>query len=224
MVFVWQTHKCPHCWVVNRFESVKYSYNSWSVQDFYNKIKIANWYDYWRDWFSFEEAYFSSCTNCHKLIVILWDQIIYPLSSIRGNAPEEVPWTISSDYNEACLVEPYSKKASWALARRCLQSILIDQWIKWKDLNTQIDNVISTLPSQLADSIDSIRVIGNFSAHPIKSTNTWEIIDVEPEETEWILDVLESLFDYYYVQPKLLEEKKAKLNQKLAEAWKQPLK
>jgi hypothetical protein len=67
------------------------------------------------------------------------------------------------------------------------------------------------LPSTIADSIDSVRHIGNFAAHPIKSQSTGEIVDVEPNEAEWNLDVLESLFDFYYVLPAKAQAKKRTL-------------
>jgi len=80
------------------------------------------------------------------------------------------------------------------------------------------------LPSILHDSLDAIRNIGNFAAHPIKSESTGEIIEVEDGEAEWNLDVLEALFDYYFVQPTALEKKREALNKKLKEAGKPPLK
>jgi len=58
----------------------------------------------------------------------------------------------------------------------------------------------------------------------MKSTHTLEVIAVEPEEAEWCLDVLESLFGFAFVQPALLEAKRDALNQKLAEAGKPPMK
>jgi hypothetical protein len=36
-----------------------------------------------------------------------------------------------------------------------------------------------------------------------KSTTTGVILDAEPGEAEWNLDILESLFDFYFVQPAL---------------------
>ena len=52
------------------------------------------------------------------------------------------------------------------------------------------------LPSHLTGSLDAVRNIGNVAAHPTKSEASGEIIDVEPGEAEWNLDVLESLFDF----------------------------
>ncbi len=47
---------------------------------------------------------------------------------------------------------------------------------------------------------------------------------MEPGESEWCLDVLEALFDFYFVQPAKLAEKKTALNKKLGEAGKPPMK
>jgi hypothetical protein len=91
---------------------------------------------------------------------------------------------------------------------------------KNRDLFDQIGEVIPTLPSHLAEAVDAVRNIGNFAAHPIKSTNTGEIVDVEPGEAEWNLEVLEGLFDFYFVQPAILKKKRDALNAKLAEAKK----
>jgi len=49
---------------------------------------------------------------------------------------------------------------------------------------------------------------------------TGEIIEVEPTEADWSLDVLESLSDYYFTQPAILRAKRAALNQKLSDAGK----
>jgi len=68
-----------------------------------------------------------------------------------------------------------------------------------------------------------VRLIGNFAAHPVKSQKSGEILDVEPGEAEWTLDVLEELFDFYFVQPAKLQAKRAALNAKLVEAGKKPL-
>jgi hypothetical protein len=46
------------------------------------------------------------------------------------------------------------------------------------------------------------------------------IVDVEVGEAEWNLDVLESLFDFYFVEPTKAAQRKAALNKKLKEAGK----
>jgi hypothetical protein len=53
-----------------------------------------------------------------------------------------------------------------------------------------------------------------------KSTTTGAIIDVEPGEAEWNLDVLESLFEFYFVGPAAAAKRKSQLNTKLKAAGK----
>jgi hypothetical protein len=72
--------------------------------------------------------------------------------------------------------------------------------------------------------VDAVRNIGNFAAHPIKATATGEVLPVEPGEAEWNLDVLEALFDFFFVQPAVIKRKRDALNKKLASAGKPPVK
>ncbi|MFN8338969.1 MAG: DUF4145 domain-containing protein [Saprospiraceae bacterium] len=152
---------------------------------------------------------------------------VRPLKANRPPVPIEVDTNFAVDYNEACLILPFSPKASAALSRRCLQNILRDKaLVKKGDLSNEIQEVIDSgkLPSHLIESIDAIRNIGNFAAHPNKSMLTGEIIEVEFGEAEWLLDVLEALFDFYFVQPKIIQMKRQLLNQKLAEMGKPEMK
>lgn len=47
------------------------------------------------------------------------------------------------------------------------------------------------------------------------SKSTGDIVDVEPGEAEWTLDVLEGLFDFFFVQPAKTVARKAALDAKL---------
>lgn len=153
--------------------------------------------------------------------------LVRPKTSSRPPVPTEVTDEFSSDYKEACLVITDSPKASSALSRRALQHILREKaGVKPSNLAAEIQEVIDSnqLPSYLAESIDAVRNIGNFAAHPIKSNNIGEIVDVEPGEAEWNLDVIESLFDFYFVQPEIIKKKRAALDAKLAGAGKPAMK
>lgn len=155
------------------------------------------------------------------------ETIINPKIANRNPCPVEVPERIANDYKEASLVLSDSPKASAALSRRCLQNILIEaEGVKGKILSNDIQEVIDKqkIPSQISDALDTVREIGNFAAHPTKSTSSGEIIDVEEHEAEWNLDVIESLFDFYYVAPQKMKIRKDKLNAKLKDAGKKQLK
>lgn len=153
--------------------------------------------------------------------------LIRPRFYTRKPVPREVPENLAKDYLEACAVVEVSPKASAAISRRCLQNLLRTAGgVKKDDLAREIQQVLDSgkLPSYLADSIDAIRNIGNYAAHPLKSSSTGEIVDVEPGEAEWTLDVLELLFDFYFVQPEIIRQKREALNSKLSDIGKPPLK
>lgn len=98
--------------------------------------------------------------------------------------------------------------------------------MKKGNLADEIQQVIDSgkLPSHLTDSLDAIRNIGNFAAHPTKSTSSGEVVEVETGEAEWNLDVIEALFDFYFVQPALLKKKRDALNAKLNDSGKPTMK
>jgi hypothetical protein len=52
----------------------------------------------------------------------------------------------------------------------------------------------------------------------MKSTQSGQILDVDPGEADWTLDVLEGLFDFYFVQSAKSAAKRAALNAKLGTA------
>lgn len=82
-----------------------------------------------------------------------------------------------------------------------------------------------TLPPYLVEQIDTVRIFGNFAAHPKKSVVTGEIVPVEPTEADASLDIIKALFDFYFVLPKKSEERRNKTNAKLKDAgMKQPMK
>ena len=158
---------------------------------------------------------------------IIKDHPVLPKVILRSPLPKEVPEDFSEDYHEACLVLADSPKASAALSRRCLQHFLREKMrVKPGDLVNEIQEVLDngTLPSHLAKAIDAVRTVGNFAAHPIKSKSTGEVVEVETGEAEWLLDTLESLFDFFFVQPIELEQRRAALDEKLKRAGKPPLK
>lgn len=179
-----------------------------------------------------------TCPACHKGIVYLYKygpvanqppaavSMVYPRSAQRPLAPSDVPADLAEDFNEAAKVLEDSPKASAALGRRCLQALLRDQGYKQHDLAKAIDAVLAAkvLPSSLAENLDAVRVTGNFAAHPTKDSNSGAILPVEDHEAEWNLEVLEGLFDYYYVQPAKDKARRAALASKLAAAGKPGMK
>jgi Domain of unknown function (DUF4145) len=200
--------KCPHCLV-----DYHYSCGRGQIGQFTDWIMES-----------------SRCPSCMKPIIFVEHggrkRLVEPKGVARAPLPKEVPPKYAEDYKESCLVLADSRKASAALSRRCLQNILREVGgVKHGDLYDEIEETIQSksVPTHISDALHAVRTIGNFAAHPIKSKSTGEIVEVESGEAEWNLEVLESLFDFYFVQPARFAEKKAALNKKLQEAGKKPL-
>ncbi len=217
--------KCPHCLV-----------------EFHDKVQPT---DLGEDSTSYWILLKRVCPKCGKFILSLEEHCdryrigganhyhrnrqfyCYPRAASRSPLSPDVPEQFAADYREACLTLTDSPKASAALSRRCLQHILREvAKVKHGNLADEIQSVIDSnaVPTHLVESLDAVRNTGNFAAHPIKSKSSGEVLDVEPGEAEWNLDVLESLFDFYFVQPAEIQRKRDALNAKLKEAGKPELK
>jgi hypothetical protein len=178
------------------------------------------------------------CPACRRLIVhgaiidmnnegretpvVVWP----PRRATRDPLDAAVPGALAELYQEAAEVNAISPRASAALSRRCLQQLLRDKGYFQRDLDKQIDALLdkNELPSEVARDVDAIRQVGNFAAHPMKSTNSGEVLDVETGEAEWLLDVLEQLFAFWFVDAARRQARRDELNRKLAAAGKPPLK
>jgi hypothetical protein len=58
----------------------------------------------------------------------------------------------------------------------------------------------------------------------MKSNHTREIVDVEDDEAEWLVEVLEELFDHVYIIPVRPASRREALNRKLGGLGKPPRK
>lgn len=217
-----EEHTCPHC--------LRGFGNSWTTES----IRTSEPPPIDGPW----GVRATVCTLCSRAIIELGSYERSPRSTggvftrrarawppgvARVPLGKEVPDAFSADYREACAVVEASPKAAAALSRRCLQHLLRDHVkVKASDLGKEIDEVLAlnTLPSDLAHDIDAIRNIGNFAAHPMKSTQSGAILDVEPGEAEWTLTVLEELFDFYFVRTAKRAAQRDALNAKIATAKK----
>ncbi|WP_222248840.1 DUF4145 domain-containing protein [Rhizobium leguminosarum] len=128
-------------------------------------------------------------------------------SSSSKLQPDYIPIALREDYFEACAIRNTSPKASATLARRCLQGMIRDFCAiakgrlidEIKELNQRIDD--GTAPRgvepETIEAIDAVRDIGNIGAHMEKDINL--IIDVDPGEAQALIELIEMLFDEWYV-------------------------
>lgn len=130
-------------------------------------------------------------------------------SSMAKVLPDYIPEHVKQDYEEACAILNSSPKASATLARRCLQGMIRDYWTitNKKSLHFEIEELKNKgVDSDIIDTLLAFKSIGNIGAHPEKD-NT--IIDVEPDEAKKLIEMLEMLFEDWYIER---ENRKNRLN------------
>ena len=215
---------CPHCQV----------YAVMKIDDSVKRFDIDD--DYGIAFNNAENLLFDficSCPDCDKTVFVqaqvqvdaeeLSERTagevisVYPYR-VRVDVPSEVPEKYASDFREAVLVLDLSPMASAALSRRILQHILRDEFdiSGQPNLAEEIKVFISECgaPSHLTRDVDAIKTVGNFAAHPTKYTSTGEVVAVEPGEADWLISVLNSLFDHTFVQPRKSQERLDRLHEK----------
>lgn len=121
--------------------------------------------------------------------------------------PVYIPRQLVADYEEACLIQDLSPKASATLARRCIQGMIRDFCkISKGRLVDEIEELRrrvngGTAPSGVTedtvDAIDHVRSVGNIGAHMERDIDL--IVDVDPGEAETLIQLVEMLFDEWYV-------------------------
>ncbi len=127
--------------------------------------------------------------------------------SMAKPQPDCIPAPLKQDYFEACKIRDLSPKASATLARRCLQGMIRDfAKVKEASLYKEIEKLnelakTGNAPKGVSeDSIDSlhhVRSLGNIGAHMEKDINV--IIPVDPHEAQILIDLIEILFEEWYV-------------------------
>jgi hypothetical protein len=133
--------------------------------------------------------------------------------------PEYIPAPLVQDYIEACLIRHDSPKASATLSRRCLQGMIRDFCgiaeptlaAEIRELKQRVDsgNAPKGVEAETIDAIDAVRSIGNIGAHMEKDINV--IVDVDAGEAEALTDLIELLFEEWYVARRARQDKLAKI-------------
>lgn len=118
--------------------------------------------------------------------------------SYAKSFPGYIPSPIINDYEEACAILETSPKASATLSRRCLQGIIRDFYgISKNRLIDEINAIKDLIDPLIWQSIDAVRKVGNIGAHMEKDINL--IIDVEPKEAYLLKELIELLFEEWYI-------------------------
>ena len=182
-----------------------------------------------------DKIYAACCPHClERLLYFEWGgyskritERLYPAGRQARHAPSQVPADIAQDYNEAMAVLELSPKASATLSRRCLQQLLNFKGCSADNLYGQLRALLDEtdpnkrLPEAVRAVVDAIRHFGNFGAHPIQDTETLKIVDVEDYEAEFCLEMLNALFEYYFVTPDRQEQERQRIESKVRQVGKE---
>lgn len=136
-------------------------------------------------------------------------------SSAAIPQPDYIPKALVEDYLEACLIRDDSPKAAATLARRCIQGIIRDfcKIAKGRlvdEINALRDAVFggngpAGVTIETVEAIDHVRSIGNIGAHMEKDIDL--IIPVDPGEAQALIELIEMLFEEWYVARDVRQQK-----------------
>jgi hypothetical protein len=138
-----------------------------------------------------------------------WDLV--PPSRARS-FPVAVPHQVLEDYREACLIVEQSPKASAALARRCLSSILRDFWrVQHGSLSDEFRQVKGTVDPLTWEAIESVRSVGLIGAR--MESEGAEILETDPGEAKLLIGLIETLIQDWYVGREARRRRLAEIRQ-----------
>ncbi len=112
-------------------------------------------------------------------------------------------------YARAKLIETLAPDASAVLARKCLESMILDFHkierlkttadgkTKNKTLADMIKEIESRIDIQIKDAFENLCKVGNMSVHMEEPSNIIQD-DINPEEAKTLLDLIEVLFQEWY--------------------------
>lgn len=140
----------------------------------------------------------SRCLRCDQYC--FWhDQILaWPLRSGIPDPIDGCPNGIQAVYDEARQVLPHSPRASAALLRLAVQMICKEKGLPAKDdLNADIGTLVKNgLPTQIQQSLDLVRVVGNNAVHPGQI-----VIEDNKDHIENFFGLVNLIVDVLIVQP-----------------------
>ena len=204
--------KCPNCATTVYINWKEVVFPATPLEDTYDEGGYAIQYGF--------------CPECGKLVIQLqhglelgynrdyWidrideENIIFPRYPMGRSLDKYIPSKYAQLYRESEEVNSISPRASATLSRYLLQMLLHEELhIKKKNLEEEIKELegSSNIPTKLVAMLQVMRRVANFGAHPKKSTNSNEIVEVEAGESAVMLDLLEEVFDYIFVKPKRQE-------------------
>jgi hypothetical protein len=153
-----------------------------------------------------------SCNNCQNVLYATGNPgaFVFVFPETRETASEDYPEDVRDNLTEALrslMVGNY--KACVIMTRGALQSATRELGAKGKSLYDEIGDLATrnVIPQSLKEWAHEIRDAGNLVAHPEPSKR------IEKQDAEELLALAESIFQYVYVIPKQVQERRDRVSQ-----------
>ena len=156
--------------------------------------------------------FMAECERCRGLSIWMAGKMVYPLKPNAPEAHKEMPKDVKEIYEEARLVEPFSKRAAAALLRVSLEKLTEVLGEKKGSLHTRIAKLKK---KGLSDEVIEALEIVHITASEVGSHAG--VIDLENKDTP---DIVNTLFDIvnFIVREVIAEpEKREKLREYVEE-------
>lgn len=164
------------------------------------------------------------CPACDRLIVSVCTKEgcsypAWPATSARARLSEDVPAELAAEYLAASQILAYSEQASAAISRRLLHKVLAAQsGAGYGGLADQIRRAVSSpaLPPYLKEALQTYVQVVQLGSDSTRSYRPEALVPLAVGEADWLLDLLQPLFEFYYVQPAKLRRKQDALEERIA--------
>jgi len=139
----------------------------------------------------------SRCLHCDEYCFWRDQRLVWPVRSGLPDPVDECPKQIRAVYDEAREVFPLSPRASAALLRLAIQRVCVECGLPGKDLNSDIGALVKNgLPTQIQQSLDLVRVVGNSAVHPGQI-----VIEENKRQIEEFFGLVNLIVNLLIVQP-----------------------
>lgn len=169
---------CPHCNCFSQHEWCAIQLDRSSVEN------SNHWTTTW-------------CRHCEQYCFWEDQALVWPIKSGLLDPVDDCPANIKAVYDEARRVFPGSPRAAAAILRLAIQMICKEKGLPGKDLNSDIGKLVKDgLSSQIQQSLDLVRVVGNNAVHPGQIQ-----IEENNDKIEKFFSLVNLIIDVLIVQP-----------------------
>jgi hypothetical protein len=152
-----------------------------------------------------------------ELVRVDTETLLYPQGATRA-VDSSVPERYRTAFLEACSVLPYSRRASAAIGRQVLLTLLRDELgASRHDLAGAINETVSrsVLPAHINEAWAGVRQKAGLPGQMVKNMAPATITDAAPGEPELLIEVIDVLLDSLFTLQRRLNQQRDTLRRRL---------